>query len=50
MLEQLQQAIDRVQALSYATYKQKLANTFGVVVECDAPRTTGGTGMAGLLL
>lgn len=45
MLERLQAAIDRVQGLSaYATYKEKLTNTFGLVVECDAPRSTSGTG------
>jgi hypothetical protein len=45
MLERLQAAIDRVQGLSaYATYKEKLTNTFGLVVECDAPRCTSGTG------
>jgi len=45
MLETLQQAIARVQGLTaYATYKDKLTNTFGVVVECDAPRDTTGTG------
>jgi hypothetical protein len=44
-VENLRECIDRVSNLSaYATYKEKLTNTFGVVVECDAPRLTSGPG------
>lgn len=51
MLETLQQAIARVQGLTaYATYKDKLTNTFGVVVECDAPRDTTGTDLIQTIL
>jgi hypothetical protein len=47
MTESLRECIDRVSNLSaYATYKEKLTNTFGVVVESDAPRLTSGTGRA----
>lgn len=46
MLESISTAVQRVQELSaYATYKEKLTHTFGVVVECDAPRYTSGTGL-----
>jgi hypothetical protein len=46
MLEGLVQAIQRVQALSGdATYKEKLTTTFGVVLESEEPRYTGGTGV-----
>lgn len=46
MLETLKEAVERAQALpAYATYKDKLTYTFGLVVESDQPRRSRGTGV-----